>query len=80
MFDTENFIEKDFLKITEEQSGNYILTMNWLVFHPPIYMNILNVHSRYNSFKVAALFCLGFHEAAAELGFMVYESRDKHPK
>ena len=26
------------------------------------------------------LFCLGYNEAAAELGFAVYETRDKHPK
>ncbi|KAK7694195.1 hypothetical protein QCA50_001375 [Cerrena zonata] len=33
----------------------------------------------YNSFKVVGLFCLGFIEKAAELGFAVYATRDKHP-
>ncbi|KIP05676.1 hypothetical protein PHLGIDRAFT_128752 [Phlebiopsis gigantea 11061_1 CR5-6] len=33
----------------------------------------------YNAFKVAALFCLGFHDAAAELGFTVWDTRDAHP-
>lgn len=41
---------------------------------------ILKLNRSYNAFKVAALFCVGFHDAAAELGFMVYETRDKHPK
>ncbi|GJE87861.1 histidine kinase [Phanerochaete sordida] len=62
IFDTDEFSEKEFLAISEAQSGNYVLAMNW-----------------YNSFKVAALFCLGFHEAAAEHGFFVFETRDKHP-
>jgi hypothetical protein len=30
--------------------------------------------------QVVALYCLGFVEAAAKLGFSVYETRDKHPK
>ncbi|CAL1696704.1 unnamed protein product [Somion occarium] len=34
----------------------------------------------YNSMKVAGLFCLGFVDEAAELGFSVWRTRDKHPK
>jgi hypothetical protein len=30
--------------------------------------------------QVVALYCLGFVEPAAELGFSVYETKDKHPK
>ncbi|KDQ54896.1 hypothetical protein JAAARDRAFT_196280 [Jaapia argillacea MUCL 33604] len=33
----------------------------------------------YNSFKVVALFCIGYADEAAELGFAVYESREQHP-
>ncbi|CCM01303.1 uncharacterized protein FIBRA_03352 [Fibroporia radiculosa] len=35
--------------------------------------------SWYYSYKVVALFCLGYASEAAQLGFSVYESRDKHP-
>ncbi|TFY83386.1 hypothetical protein EWM64_g624 [Hericium alpestre] len=41
--------------------------------------NIGLVMNWYNSFKVVALYCLGFVREAAALGFEVYESRDKHP-
>ena len=34
----------------------------------------------YNSFKVVGLYCLGFLEEAAKLGFYVYETRDTNPK
>ncbi|KAI6159530.1 STKc type histidine kinase [Pisolithus thermaeus] len=33
----------------------------------------------YNAFKVVALYCTGFFDAAAELGFMVYDVRGCHP-
>ncbi|KAI1786301.1 histidine kinase [Ganoderma leucocontextum] len=33
----------------------------------------------YNAFKVVGLFCLGFVEEAAALGFTVYETRDGNP-
>lgn len=33
----------------------------------------------YNAFKVVALYCTGFVDAAAELGFMVYDVRGCHP-
>ncbi|KAI6153278.1 STKc type histidine kinase [Pisolithus tinctorius] len=33
----------------------------------------------YNAFKVVALYCTGFVDAAAELGFMVYDARGCHP-
>ncbi|GBE78499.1 histidine kinase [Sparassis crispa] len=33
----------------------------------------------YNSLKVVGLFCLGFIEEAADLGFLLYETRDRHP-
>ncbi|KAI0757423.1 histidine kinase [Daedaleopsis nitida] len=33
----------------------------------------------YNAFKVVGLFCLGFVEEAAALGFQVYETRDSNP-
>ncbi|KAI0078477.1 histidine kinase [Panus rudis PR-1116 ss-1] len=33
----------------------------------------------YNAFKVVGLFCLGFVKEAAELGFAVYDTREKHP-
>ncbi|TFK57700.1 histidine kinase [Heliocybe sulcata] len=33
----------------------------------------------YNAFKVVAFYCLGFADRAAELGFFVYQTRDKHP-
>ena len=36
--------------------------------------------NRYNAFKVVGLFCLGFVEEAADLGFYVYETRDSNPK
>ena len=42
--------------------------------------NLPVVMNWYNSFKVVALFCIGFAQAAAELGFEVYATRDKHPK
>ncbi|KAF8823868.1 hypothetical protein HHX47_DHR9000114 [Lentinula edodes] len=34
----------------------------------------------YNAFKVVGLYCLGFVDDAAELGFYVYRTRDRHPK
>ncbi|KAJ3724256.1 hypothetical protein DFJ43DRAFT_1157787 [Lentinula guzmanii] len=34
----------------------------------------------YNAFKVVGLYCLGFVEDAAELGFYVYKTRNRHPK
>ncbi|KIK70394.1 hypothetical protein GYMLUDRAFT_89430 [Collybiopsis luxurians FD-317 M1] len=33
----------------------------------------------YNAFKVVGLYCLGFVEEAAELGFKVYATLDRHP-
>ncbi|RPD81571.1 histidine kinase [Lentinus tigrinus ALCF2SS1-7] len=33
----------------------------------------------YNAFKVVGLFCLGFVDEAAALGFYVYETRDSNP-
>ncbi|KAI6045151.1 STKc type histidine kinase [Pisolithus marmoratus] len=33
----------------------------------------------YNAFKVIALYCTGFVDAAAELGFLVYNARGCHP-
>ncbi|CDO70926.1 hypothetical protein BN946_scf184829.g34 [Trametes cinnabarina] len=33
----------------------------------------------YNAFKVVGLFCLGYMEEAAKLGFYVYETRDCNP-
>ncbi|KAI0367509.1 histidine kinase [Pilatotrama ljubarskyi] len=33
----------------------------------------------YNAFKVVALFCLGYTDEAAQLGFYVYETRDCNP-
>ncbi|KAI0761686.1 histidine kinase [Trametes elegans] len=33
----------------------------------------------YNAFKVVGLFCLGFVDEAAKLGFHVYETRDSNP-
>ncbi|KAJ3807998.1 dual-domain HisK/Mak2 protein kinase [Lentinula aff. lateritia] len=33
----------------------------------------------YNAFKVVGLYCLGFVDDAAELGFYVYRTRDRHP-
>ncbi|KAI0793300.1 histidine kinase [Abortiporus biennis] len=41
--------------------------------------NIAVTMNWYNSFKLVGLFCLGFTCEAAELGFEVYETRDKHP-
>ncbi|EIW86383.1 dual-domain HisK Mak2 protein kinase [Coniophora puteana RWD-64-598 SS2] len=41
--------------------------------------NYLLSISWYNCFKVAGLFCTGFIEAAAVLGFSTYEYRDAHP-
>ncbi|KAH8086606.1 histidine kinase [Cristinia sonorae] len=41
--------------------------------------NLPVVMNWYNAFKVVGLFCLGFAPAAAELGFEVYATRDKHP-
>lgn len=35
---------------------------------------------RFNSYKVAALYSLGFTTEAAELGFYIYETRHSHPK
>ena len=34
----------------------------------------------YNALKVVGLFCIGFVDEAAELGFYVYETRDSNPK
>lgn len=42
--------------------------------------NLPVVMNWYNSFKIVGLFCLGFVREAAELGFEVYATRDKHPK
>ncbi|TFY70056.1 hypothetical protein EVJ58_g22 [Rhodofomes roseus] len=36
--------------------------------------------SWYQAYKVVGLFCLGFANEAAALGFYVYDMRDKHPK
>ncbi|KAH9921391.1 histidine kinase [Fomitopsis serialis] len=36
--------------------------------------------SWYKAYKVVGLFCLGFANEAAALGFCVYDTRDKHPK
>lgn len=33
----------------------------------------------YNAFKVVALFNLGYVQEAAELGFSIYDTRDRHP-
>ncbi|KAH9850662.1 histidine kinase [Lenzites betulinus] len=33
----------------------------------------------YNAFKVVGLFCLGYADEAAQLGFYVYETRDSNP-
>ncbi|KAK0208888.1 hypothetical protein DFS33DRAFT_1254916 [Desarmillaria ectypa] len=35
--------------------------------------------SWYNSFKIVGFYCLGFFDEAAELGFSVYDTRDRHP-
>ncbi|KAI0700426.1 histidine kinase [Cytidiella melzeri] len=41
--------------------------------------NVELVMNWYNAFKVPGLYCLGFSEEAAELGFYVYNTREKHP-
>ncbi|KAI0090021.1 histidine kinase [Irpex rosettiformis] len=41
--------------------------------------NLELVMNWYNAFKVPALYCLGFSAEAAQLGFYVYNTRDKHP-
>jgi hypothetical protein len=41
--------------------------------------NLPLVLNMYNSYKLVALFCLGYVDEAAELGFSVYETRGKHP-
>ncbi|KAF9072703.1 dual-domain HisK/Mak2 protein kinase [Rhodocollybia butyracea] len=41
--------------------------------------NIDLVLNWYNAFKVVGFYCLGFVEEAAELGFYVYKTRDRHP-
>ncbi|KAH9945631.1 histidine kinase [Amylocystis lapponica] len=33
----------------------------------------------YDAFRVVGFFCLGFADEAANLGFSIYETRDKHP-
>ncbi|KAK0233760.1 dual-domain HisK/Mak2 protein kinase [Armillaria fumosa] len=35
--------------------------------------------SWYNSFKIVGFYCLGFFDEAAELGFSLYDTRDRHP-
>ncbi|KAH6917111.1 dual-domain HisK/Mak2 protein kinase [Coprinopsis sp. MPI-PUGE-AT-0042] len=62
LFDTDNFIEEDFVKTIHRTTGNLSLTMNW-----------------YNSYKLVAFFCVGYHEEAATLGFSVYDTRSVHP-
>ncbi|KAA1468392.1 histidine kinase [Dentipellis sp. KUC8613] len=62
IYDTDTFVEREYLAHVSTASGNLAMVMNW-----------------YNSFKVVALFCLGFTREAAALGFDVYNSRSKHP-
>lgn len=62
VFDTEFFVEKEYLEQITANSGNAALTISW-----------------YNAFKIPALYCLGYVEAAAKLGFDVYIHRNLHP-
>ncbi|KAH8120504.1 dual-domain HisK/Mak2 protein kinase [Phellopilus nigrolimitatus] len=41
--------------------------------------NVPLVLGWYNAFKVVGLYCMGYFEESAELGFSVYESRHYHP-
>ncbi|OCH84424.1 histidine kinase [Obba rivulosa] len=41
--------------------------------------NFMIAMNWYNSYKLVGLFCLGFVDEAATLGFSVYDTRDKHP-
>ncbi|KAK7468476.1 Chk1 protein kinase [Stygiomarasmius scandens] len=41
--------------------------------------NLPLVMNWYNAFKLVGFYCLGFVQEAADLGFRVYETRDKHP-
>ncbi|KAG2023171.1 atypical/HisK protein kinase [Coprinopsis cinerea AmutBmut pab1-1] len=62
LFDTDSFVESNYVQTILKTSGNVSLALNW-----------------YNSFKVVSLFCVGFYDEAASLGFSVYESRSVHP-
>ncbi|KII94402.1 hypothetical protein PLICRDRAFT_695401 [Plicaturopsis crispa FD-325 SS-3] len=53
--------------------SEYVTHVNTTSGNVPLAMNW------YNSFKVAGLFCLGYVEEAAALGFLVYNTRDRHP-
>ena len=65
---------------TIERAGNKVSSLNRYVICDIPSASTTHQNYRYNSFKVAALFSLGWVDAAAELGFSVYESRDTHPK
>ncbi|KAH7929368.1 dual-domain HisK/Mak2 protein kinase [Leucogyrophana mollusca] len=62
VFDSDNFVESEYLRQIQKNAGNLDLSLNW-----------------YNAFKLVGLFCTGFVEAAAELGFSVYDGRLCHP-
>lgn len=65
---------------TIERAGNKVSSLNRYVTCNISSASTTHQNHRYNSFKVVALFSVGWVDAAAELGFFVYKSRDVHPK
>ncbi|KAF9243774.1 STKc type histidine kinase [Melanogaster broomeanus] len=71
VFNTDHFDEHEYTKTIEKISGNQRISFNW--------WDDLNSTTFSIADQVAGLFCTGFIEAAAELGFSVFETRDSHP-
>ncbi|KZT42789.1 hypothetical protein SISSUDRAFT_979545 [Sistotremastrum suecicum HHB10207 ss-3] len=64
-FDYEGFSEAEHVRTIYEKAGNVEMDLNWYApFAQP---------------WIAGLYCLGWFEAAAELGFRLYENRLCHP-
>ena len=64
-FDTETFSESEYMARMERD--------------PRIKASRVSMNW-YNALKVVGLFCIGFVDEAAKLGFFVYETRHSNPK
>ena len=64
-FDTETFSESEYMARMEQD--------------PRIKASRVSMNW-YNALKVVGLFCIGFVDEAAKLGFFVYETRHSNPK
>lgn len=96
VFDTDNFIEKTYVRFIHSTSGNISLALNWYVvpcvkgdLRPILFQQVQffqgNIIERENHrhieyVKVVGYFSVGYIQEAAELGFSVYQTRGSHPK